>query len=188
MTVPQARAIVRDVELLLMRHAKSAWNTGAATDHERPLNGRGRRTATAMARTLYEEELIPDRILTSDAARALETCRRLSSQWATDVVTDVIPALYLGGLVQVVRALQALRGPSHRVLIIGHNPGLELCARAWGATDPMKTGDVFFFKLDDEDPGAALREGRIEFRRRFRGRAALDRFPETRDLPLPRAG
>lgn len=141
-----------------------------------------------MARVLDEEHLIPDRILTSDAARALETCRRLEAQWSTDIVADAIPALYLGGLVQVVRALQSLRGPVKRVLVIGHNPGLELCARAWGATDPMKTGDVFVFKLDDEDLGAALREGRIEYRRRFRGRAALERFPETRDLPMPRAG
>ena len=28
--------------LIVMRHAKSSWNSAAQTDHERPLNERGR--------------------------------------------------------------------------------------------------------------------------------------------------
>ena len=34
--------------LILMRHAKSDWGDVALEDHERPLNKRGRRSATAL--------------------------------------------------------------------------------------------------------------------------------------------
>ena len=36
-------------QLLLLRHAKSAWDDPALADHARPLNGRGRRAAAARA-------------------------------------------------------------------------------------------------------------------------------------------
>ena len=40
--------------LIVMRHAKSSWKSGAATDHERPLNKRGRRDAPRVAQRLEE--------------------------------------------------------------------------------------------------------------------------------------
>ena len=54
--------------LLVMRHAKSSWSTGV-TDHERPLNARGRADAPRMAAALRELGWIPDHVLCSDAER-----------------------------------------------------------------------------------------------------------------------
>ena len=59
-------------ELLVMRHAKSDWDVGGS-DFDRPLNGRGERAAQAMAAWIIEEDLAPDRILTSPANRARTT-------------------------------------------------------------------------------------------------------------------
>ena len=36
--------------LIVMRHAKSSWDSDAHNDHARPLNKRGRRDAPAIAR------------------------------------------------------------------------------------------------------------------------------------------
>jgi phosphohistidine phosphatase SixA len=38
--------------LLLMRHAKSDWDANYNLDHDRPLNGRGERSARLMGRVL----------------------------------------------------------------------------------------------------------------------------------------
>jgi len=35
--------------ILLLRHAKSAWDSVALSDHDRPLNRRGERSAAVMA-------------------------------------------------------------------------------------------------------------------------------------------
>ena len=43
--------------LLLLRHAKSDWDSGAAADHERPLAARGRKSARAMGRFMGLAEL-----------------------------------------------------------------------------------------------------------------------------------
>ena len=44
-------------KLILMRHAKSAWNTDAPSDHARPLNERGRKSAPLIAKKLKELNL-----------------------------------------------------------------------------------------------------------------------------------
>ena len=65
--------------LLLMRHAKSSHDEEGLSDHERPLNDRGRSDAPRMVERLQQAEhltdadLLPDRILCSTARRAKET-------------------------------------------------------------------------------------------------------------------
>ena len=60
-------------ELLILRHAKSAWNSDAPTDFERPLSGRGRKNAPRMGRFLFEQGLRPDYVVSSPAERARQT-------------------------------------------------------------------------------------------------------------------
>ncbi|WP_204322083.1 histidine phosphatase family protein, partial [Streptococcus pneumoniae] len=58
--------------LILLRHAKSDWPEGVA-DHERPLNGRGRRAAPLMGEAMVERGYVPERALVSSAKRTQET-------------------------------------------------------------------------------------------------------------------
>ena len=57
--------------LILMRHAKSSWKQPGLTDHDRPLNGRGRQDAPAMADALVARGWLPDAVVSSTAARTL---------------------------------------------------------------------------------------------------------------------
>ena len=57
------------LSLILVRHAKSSWDTPALSDHDRPLNKRGRASARAIGDWLRKENLLPDQILTSTAQR-----------------------------------------------------------------------------------------------------------------------
>ena len=58
--------------LILMRHAKSSWDNPFAEDHQRPLNGRGKRSAKAIGEWLRAQGYLPDQILSSSATRTRE--------------------------------------------------------------------------------------------------------------------
>ena len=54
-------------------HAKSSRKDPDLTDHDRPLNKRGKGDAQCMGRLLNREHLIPDIIISSTATRARAT-------------------------------------------------------------------------------------------------------------------
>ncbi len=114
-------------ELLVLRHAKSAWDTGARTDFERPLSGRGRRDAPRMGRFLAERGLVPDHVVSSPAERARQTVLAVCAELGLgeDAVRwdERIYHASTGALMDVLAESPA---GAHRVLIAGHNPGLEM--------------------------------------------------------------
>ena len=112
--------------LLLVRHAKSSWKDSQLADHDRPLNGRGRRAAPEIGAYLRAESLIPDQILCSTAIRARETVQRMFGE-SLDLLPPIrfVADLYLASPAQIVKILQAIEEPIRRVMVIGHNPGFE---------------------------------------------------------------
>lgn len=110
--------------LILMRHAKSDWARGT-DDHDRPLNPRGRRGATALGDWLRAQVIAPDEVLCSSAMRTRETLLRLTLGDAP--VVSVTRDLYLATPADILTCLQGARGDV--VLVIGHNPGIANCAR-----------------------------------------------------------
>lgn len=111
--------------LLLMRHAKSSWKFTELADHERPLNKRGRRDAPLMGQFLQERELVPQRILSSTAARARQTAEAVaeSANYRGDIL--YLDKLYMAEADEYIAALRELPDELERVMVIGHNPGLE---------------------------------------------------------------
>lgn len=103
--------------LILMRHAKSSWDT-PGPDHDRPLNARGRRAADTMRDWLRQNGPLPDEALISSAARTMETWQRLS----LDTPLRVEPQLYHADAEAMLRVLRSARGEV--VLMVGHNPGV----------------------------------------------------------------
>jgi phosphohistidine phosphatase len=61
--------------LLLIRHAKSSWDTPSQKDFDRPLNDRGHHDAPAMAERLLDKGIKIDAFISSTANRALTTAR-----------------------------------------------------------------------------------------------------------------
>lgn len=111
-----------------MRHAKSAWNTDAPTDFERPLTGRGRRAARRMGHWLRDNDLIPDLVLASTATRVEETVERMKLPVPrTGIEWD--RSLYGGDQETWLSAIRRVEPTNDIVLLCGHNPGLEDLAR-----------------------------------------------------------
>src|SRR5688572_28551819 len=65
--------------LILIRHAKSSWDSPALSDFDRPLNKRGEQDAPRMGRQLKEKEFAIDLFISSPAKRALTTCEKMAA-------------------------------------------------------------------------------------------------------------
>ena len=105
--------------LILMRHAKSDWSFGAS-DHERPLNPRGEASAQSLGTWLRNNDLRPDEVLSSSAARTRQTLDGLKLD--TDTPAKFLKALYLAEASEMMQVLQTATGST--VLMLGHNPGI----------------------------------------------------------------
>ena len=111
--------------LLLMRHAKSSWKDEHLSDHERPLKKRGRKDAKNMAKIIQKNDLVPDLILCSPAARAVETVEVIAETLGYKNEIVYSDALYMGEPSDFVEALKTVDKHMEKVMIVAHNPGLE---------------------------------------------------------------
>jgi phosphohistidine phosphatase len=111
--------------LLLMRHAKSSWKQEDVSDHERPLNKRGKKDAPLMAKLILEKELAPQLILSSSALRARLTADAIAETVNFIGEVEFLDDFYMAEPGTYLEKLRSLPGDLERVMIIGHNPGLE---------------------------------------------------------------
>ncbi len=134
--------------LLLMRHAKSDWDAEYGTDHDRPLNDRGRRSARLMGRVLTEEGLAPEVVISSTAVRARTTSELAieAGEWDAELVLD--RALYESGPQGVLAAGAETPPEIGRLMLVGHQPTWSmLVARLTGERAEMKTATVAVIDL-----------------------------------------
>jgi phosphohistidine phosphatase len=126
--------------LLLLRHAKSSWKDPDLDDHDRPLNKRGKREAPRMGELLKDEELLPDFILSSSARRTRKTVEHVVHASGYRGETRLTSELYEAGPDKLRQVLAALPAELGRVLLVGHNPGLEeLLESLTGSYTPLST-------------------------------------------------
>ncbi len=138
--------------LCLFRHAKSSWDDPGQTDAERPLNVRGRKAAVAMGRYIAAEGLLPDRILCSTAVRTRETVARAFAGVAGAPDPELIDAIYLAPAERLLDLVRKLPAAAERVMIVGHNPGLQDLALGLVASGT----DDAVARLAEKLPTAAL--------------------------------
>jgi len=113
-------------QLILLRHAKSDWDSGARSDFDRPLNDRGRRDAPRMGRWLADNGYAPDGVVASPALRAKQTVELA----CVEMGFEAAQIIYEGGLYHATDAEVEMVADAHltdyrRVLLVGHNPSLE---------------------------------------------------------------
>lgn len=151
--------------LILMRHAKSDWKQPGLSDHDRPLNARGRRASPLMARHLLDQGLAVDVILASSAARVQQTLALLQKTWATDAELLHERALYLASPQEIASQVQSLPDSWQSAMVIGHNPGMSMLASHLAGEDvQMPTAAVVIFQSGVDRWDRAVTEGQWEQR------------------------
>lgn len=110
--------------IYFIRHAKSSWSDAMLSDHDRPLNERGKYDAPRMARRLLGIGVSPDGILTSSAKRARQTAkafRQVFGLGKEDIL--VREKLYHAWPETIEEEVKKLPVEWKTVLVFGHNPG-----------------------------------------------------------------
>src|SRR5215471_13645034 len=127
--------------LFLVRHAKSSRDDPALPDKERPLNDRGLRDAPRMGERLANQDVRPDLIMSSPAARALATAELIAKKLdykRKDIVVD--ERLYAAHADELLEIVQELSDRLKDVMLFGHNPELtELANRLSSKITDMPT-------------------------------------------------
>jgi phosphohistidine phosphatase len=108
--------------LFVMRHAKSSWDNPGLDDHERPLAPRGRRAVEVMGSYLETTGIAPQLVLCSTSRRTRETLEGI----AVGGEHLIEPALYSATCEEIVTRLRQLPDTISSVMLIGHNPTVQI--------------------------------------------------------------
>ncbi len=110
-------------KIILMRHAKSDWANSELTDHQRPLNNRGKRDGPRMGTQILEKGIIPEVLLVSDAQRTKDTWE-LINEYFPSAKTIFLPELYLASADTIAQIISEVDDLIDTILILAHNPGI----------------------------------------------------------------
>ena len=110
-------------ELILLRHAHAEPAVSGQADLDRPLSPVGLAEAEAAGKWLKENNLLPDCVLCSPSRRTRETLEAVMT--AIGYVEKRLEDRIYEATPGTLAALVDERRDLDRVLIVGHNPGLE---------------------------------------------------------------
>lgn len=110
--------------LLIMRHAKSAWDRAGVDDHDRILSPRGRRAARLMGGWIADEGLIPDAAIVSTSARTRETWALVAHQFERAPAPTLSAQLYHASATTMLEIARNAPERAETVLLLGHQPGM----------------------------------------------------------------
>ena len=134
--------------LLVMRHAKSDWDAEYKSDHDRPLNDRGVRSARVIGRVLARDRAQPNLVITSSALRARSTAELAMEAGGWGAGMQIEPDLYGGGPDTAIQVAAGAQDPP-RLMLVGHQPTWSMLVSM--LTDrivEMKTATVAVIAFD----------------------------------------
>ena len=167
--------------LTLLRHAKSGWNDPVARDFDRPLNAKGKRAAAIIGRHLRSIRADYDHVVASPAVRVGETLDEVVAGYGRTLAPVWDRRIYLASAATLLDVVQGLPGEAERVLMVGHNPGLEdlVLMLVPDSADGLRD------EVEEKYPTATIAELRFatdDWADVKAGRAELARFVRPRDL------
>jgi len=121
----------------LLRHAKSSWADSGQKDFDRPLNDRGLRDAPMMSQRLLDRSCTPDAIACSAAIRTRQTAQfMLDVHSLSEQAITFHDDLYLASAGTLLDYIQRTNNEFAHLMIIAHNPGLELLGQQMHPSSP----------------------------------------------------
>lgn len=115
--------------LFLLRHAKASPEKAGLDDENRPLIQRGRTDAVHIGGFLRAEVYVPGLVLCSTAVRTRQTLDLLLPELEAAPHVRYLDELYLAKASAILALVRSTAGNEGSLMVVGHNPGLEDCAR-----------------------------------------------------------
>jgi phosphohistidine phosphatase len=168
--------------LTLLRHAKSSWDDTVARDFDRPLNAKGQRAAATMGRHMKSLGLAFDHVVAAPAQRVIETIDHVVTGYGETLAPAWDRRIYLASAATLLDIVRELPDAHGRVLLVGHNPGLEDLVLL---LVPDRSDDALRDGIEEKYPTASLAELTLDSEHwtEFTANAAnLSRFIRPRDL------
>lgn len=135
--------------LLILRHGKASSDDPTILDHNRPLNKRGRRQGVWLGQLLVTQGLEPELILCSTSLRTRTTVELLTASSGYAGPLHLLPELYLAEAGAYLQALEKYAADFNRVMVVGHNPGLEdLLAGLIGKQQTLTTANLAVVEME----------------------------------------
>jgi len=169
------------VTLSLLRHAKSSWAESGLRDFERPLAPRGQQAAPRMGAFIKALSLVPDLVLCSPAARAIETLEYALPELGKTPDLRYEEGLYHAGPRQMLQLLNDVSAATGHVMLVGHNPGMH--ALALGLVGEGKADDLQALRQKFPTAGLAVIDFEEDWPQVGPGMGSLRLFMVPRRLP-----
>jgi phosphohistidine phosphatase len=166
--------------LTLLRHARSDWDDQVQRDFDRPLNPRGRRAARTVGREMKRLGLQFDYCIASPAVRVRETLGEVESAFGS-LEPYLDERVYLADPETLLDLVRAAPDEAESLLLVGHNPGLEMLVLSLAA----RGASPLLGEVEVKYPTGTLAELSLPVERWAdvtEGRAQLIRFIRPRDL------
>lgn len=154
--------------VILIRHAETEKSRNGLADADRSLTKNGLADCRLMAERLARRDLSPDLIITSPAARAIQTAEVFAGvfKYATTAIAKE-PILYESyDIDSFIRVINQVENQIDTVLLIGHNPTFtQLTGHILGGFEhSMKKTGIAGIKFEFESwAEVAEKTGRIIF-------------------------
>lgn len=168
--------------LTLLRHAKSGWDDPVARDFDRALNDRGKKGAALVGRHMRKLGLEFDTVVSSPAVRCVDTLDGVWDGYGRTLHPHWDRRIYLASCVTLLDVVHDQPDTTERVLMCGHNPGLEdliLMLVPDNAEDGLRDG------VEEKFPTASIAEMTFDvanWAEVASGKGHLTRFIRPRDL------
>jgi phosphohistidine phosphatase len=121
--------------LILVRHAKASHDPEWETDWERPITESGMERAKKVAERLKHKQILPGKIISSQAFRALNTAMifAMNLDYPTAGI-EINLNLYGNRARDILEMLKNQEDKFNSLMIFGHNPSIsDLCNLLTGA-------------------------------------------------------
>ena len=116
-------------KIFILRHAKSSWKNPGLSDHDRPLNGRGKKDGPLMASLMKRMNYTPDCIVSSTSRRTRDTVNYVINTLGIESESICFEeALYHGYMDDYEEAIKEVEDERNSVLLVGHNPTITYIA------------------------------------------------------------
>lgn len=136
--------------LIILRHAKAAWDFDNISDFNRPLTPSGEKSAELIGLFINEKQSNPCLMVTSSAKRAHSTAETVAKKLnypIENIITD--ENLYMAWSTVIMDTVRLTPKCVETCILIGHNPGVTDLVNDLGVRlDHLNTASAICFEFN----------------------------------------